>query len=447
MKNITNPLKSAMIELLSQFGRTNEALGYLSKFSTTEPHRFAIIKIGGGVLTDNLDDIVKSVSFMQKLDLTPILVHGAGPQLDKALVENNIKTKKVDGLRVTDEKVIKYVRQVMYDESHKLIDALEAHNIKTRAFHHGIFECSYLDQEKYGFVGKPTTLNTENVIRAAKAGSVPIITPLGETEGGQMMNINADTATQILARNIQPRKIVFLTPSGGIWDKKGHIIPAINLATDYDHLMAQVWIKGGMKIKLREIKSLLENLPNQSSVSITSGDCLTRELFTHKGAGTLVRKGEALSTENSLLEDLEPTARALLEECFKRPLNKHYLKVLPIKQVIWSKSRRAMAIIIEGKDGISYLDKFAVTPEAQGEGLGAALWAEIIKNHPSLYWRSRTNNAINNWYIGKADTMVRQKGWLILSYGIENKDILDAIKIDALSRPVGWGDKKSLGEI
>ena len=141
-----------------------------------------------------------------------------------------------------------------------------------------------------------------------------------------------------------------------------------------------------------------------------------------------------------------PKSKFLLESCFNKALKPDYFKKLILKQVIWSKSKRAIAIITEGKNGIPYLDKFAVTPEAQGEGLGAALWVEIKKNNPALYWRSRTSNVINNWYISKSDTMIRDQDWLILSYGIKNKNTLDLIKKDALNRTSSWIRTDGFGE-
>lgn len=141
-----------------------------------------------------------------------------------------------------------------------------------------------------------------------------------------------------------------------------------------------------------------------------------------------------------------PKSKFLLESCFNKTLKPDYFKKLILKQVIWSKSKRAIAIITEGKNGIPYLDKFAVTPEAQGEGLGAALWVEIKKNNPALYWRSRTSNVINNWYISKSDTMIRDQDWLILSYGIKNKNTLDLIKKDALNRTSSWIRTDGFGE-
>ena len=433
-----NPIKSAIVELLTQFGRTNEALTYLNAFAGTDMHRFAIIKIGGGVLETEANAIVKSIAFMQNIGLVPVLVHGGGAQIDKRLQAHGIEVKKKGGLRITDAQTIQHLRQIMYQESHKLADALEKHNVKTRTFQHGVFECDYLDRETFGYVGTPQIVHIERIAQAAQAGMIPIVTPLGESASGQMMNINADTATQALAQAIKPQKIVFLTPSGGIWNACGETITAINLATDYDDLISQPWIEGGMRIKLQEIYALLQTLPDNCSVSVTSANSLTRELFTHQGAGTLIRKGESLNVQSTLSKEDKIIITELLTQCFAQQLRFDYFDDLAVKEIIWSRSKRALALITKGIDGIAYLDKFAVTPQARGEGLGAALWAQIIKRHPRLYWRSRTDNPINNWYVSKADHMTRQKNWLVLSYGIVDKNILNTLRQDTIARPSSW---------
>ena len=363
--------------------------------------------------------------------------------MDKAITQAGVAVEKIDGKRVTSPDIMKVVRHVMYEVNHTLQDALEARGIRARGFQHGIFECDYLDEEKFGLVGKIEKVNLDALIKATKSGAIPIIPPLGESNTGQMLNINADTATNALARAIEPAKVVFVTPSGGLWDANGEVIAAVNLVTDFDHLMKQDWLEGGMRLKLQEIKNLLDDLPDSASVSITSTKKLTRELFTYKGAGTMVRQGEEMIVEQSLSSQKETKAKALLETCFDRTLENDYFEKGD-HDYIWSTSHRALAVITKGVDGIPYLDKFAVTPEAQGVGLGASLWVEILKRHPKLYWRSRINNPINNWYINKADAMVRAKdnGWLFLSYGIAGPDILGKCQSDALNKAVNWvGDE------
>ena len=132
-----------------------------------------------------------------------------------------------------------------------------------------------------------------------RAGHLPILTSFGETASGQIVNLGSDTAVRELAVATQPYKMIFLTEVGGLLGEDGRIISAVNLAEDYDFLMAQPWVHSGMRSKLQEIKHLLEGLPDSSSASITSPDHLARELFTHVGSGTLVRRGErALGAEH-----------------------------------------------------------------------------------------------------------------------------------------------------
>ena len=87
-----------------------------------------------------------------------------------------------------------------------------------------------------------------------------MIASLGETAGGQILNINADFAANELVQVLQPYKIVFLTGTGGLLDDDGKVIDSINLSTEYDHLIAQPWINGGMRVKIEQIKDLLDTL-------------------------------------------------------------------------------------------------------------------------------------------------------------------------------------------
>ena len=93
---------------------------------------------------------------------------------------------------------------------------------------------------------------------------------------------------------------MFLTGTGGLLDDDGKVIDSINLSTEYDTLMAQPWITGGMRVKIEQIKDLLDKLPLASSVSITRPAELAKELFTHKGSGTLVRRGERVDVHARL---------------------------------------------------------------------------------------------------------------------------------------------------
>src|SRR5690606_18089697 len=153
-----------------------------------------------------------------------------------------------------------------------------------------------------------------------RSGAIPILGCLGVATGGQILNMNADTATRLLVEVLQPMKIIFLSDTGGLLDGEGKLIEWVNLETDYEDLMAQEWLHSGMRLKIEEIKRLLDASPDTSSVSITTPKALIRELFTHGGAGTLIRKGERILEIEDRDEVDTGKLTALLETSFGRKL-------------------------------------------------------------------------------------------------------------------------------
>ena len=141
-------------ELLAQLGSSREAQQYLKEFSGTNQARFAVVKVGGGILRDHLEELTTALAFLHRLGLIPVVLHGAGPQLDQALKDAGIETQKRDGLRVTSESVMSVARPLIYRENLRLVEALEDRGIRARSVQHGVFLCDYLDREKYGFVGE-----------------------------------------------------------------------------------------------------------------------------------------------------------------------------------------------------------------------------------------------------------------------------------------------------
>jgi acetylglutamate kinase len=165
---------------------------------------------------------------------------------------------------------------------------------------------------------------------------------------------------------------------------------------------------------------------------------LARELFTHRGAGTLIRKGEKIIESDEFTAELKVRAKALLEESFGRELRDDYFDDLAIECVLASESFGAMAVVLKGVNGLPYLDKFAVTPEAQGAGLGAAVWQSLLHRCPQLYWRSRTRNPVTPWYFDQADAAFTVDHWVAFSVGIEDFDQLKRCRDDCLARLESW---------
>lgn len=423
-----------IVKLLRNLGSRSEVEQYLKEFSSLDSQKFAIVKVGGGILRDDLDSLATSLSFLHKVGLYPIVIHGAGTQLNEALEERGIETRRKGGLRVTDAETLEVARKVFMRENLRLVEALEDLGTRARPVTSGVFEARLLDEQEYGYVGEVVRVDLEPLRSSIRSRALPIVACLGETPSGQIVNINADVAARELAVEGEPYKVIFLTPTGGILDQYEQVIPSINLSEDFDHLMRQDWVHSGMRLKLEQIKQMLDRMPHSTSVSITTPDHLARELFTHRGSGTLIRRGERVMRYESFDEVDQARVRTLLESCFGRPLLPDYFEQKPCYRVYVTESYRAIAILTM-EDGVPYLDKFGVTQRAQGEGLGRSVWLRMREENPVLFWRSRQNNPINAWYFQQSDGAYRQEPWTVFWYGVEGFKTMRACVERALSMP------------
>ncbi|MGH8125143.1 MAG: acetylglutamate kinase, partial [Rhodanobacteraceae bacterium] len=116
--------RQTIVRLLSAMGSAREIQQYLKRFSQVDAKRFAVVKVGGAVLRDELTELASSLTFLQRVGLTPIVVHGAGPQLEEELFKAGIEKRTVDGLRVTPPQALGIVRRVFHQQNLKLVDAL-----------------------------------------------------------------------------------------------------------------------------------------------------------------------------------------------------------------------------------------------------------------------------------------------------------------------------------
>ena len=419
--------RQTIVRLLSSMASAKEISQYLKRFSQLDAKRFAVVKVGGAVLRDDLEALTSSLTFLQEVGLTPIVVHGAGPQLDEQLSAAGIEKKTVNGLRVTTPEALAIVRRVFQASNLQLVEALQQAGARATSITGGVFEAEYMDRATYGLVGEVRGVNLAPIEASLQAGSIPVIASLGETPGGQILNVNADFSANELVQVLQPYKIIFLTGTGGLLDEEGKVIDSINLSTEYDHLIAQPWMHGGMKVKIEQIKDLLDRLPLDSSVSITRPADLAKELFTHKGSGTLVRRGEKVLRATSWAELDLGRMKSLIESSFGRELLPDYFERTPLLRAYVSENYRAAVILLGTDEGV-YLDKFAVLDDAQGEGLGRAVWNVMREETPSLFWRSRHNNQVNIFYYAESDGCIKQEKWKVFWYGLEGPGAFDRIE-------------------
>ena len=422
-------IRETIVQLLSNVSDGSEIRTYLRRFSEVDRSRFAVIKIGGAILRDRLEETAASLAFLHEVGLTPIVLHGGGPQLDEHLTTRGIESNKIDGLRVTTPDVLDAARAVFTSQNIELVEAVRRQGVDAHGLTQGAFDADYLDLAKYGFVGEPTAVHLDLIRSIVDSGAIPILTCLGVAPGGQLVNMNADAATRQLVHSVQPMKIIFLVDSGGLLDHNGDVIDSINLASDYDELMAQEWVHSGMRVKLNEIKRLLDDSSPMTSVSITTPSALARELFTHSGAGTMVRKGEVIHRHRESSQLDRELLTELIESAFHKRLVPTWFEELSLLSAYVSETYRAAAIVAE-VGGFSYLDKFAIHETARGEGFARTVWDHMLRDYPTLFWRSRSDNSFNAFYEKEADGLMRTGQWTVFWKGENDFDrIAMAMKV------------------
>ncbi len=417
--------RDIILNLLHNLGSPREIDKYMRHFAGVERPRPIVVKVGGGIIADQLDELAAALALLRRLGICPIVVHGGGPQLTDALDLEGIECQWVDGKRVTTPEVLTAARRVFQNVGVGLSHALAQRGVTARPIVSGVFEARVAGDARLGLVGSVDRVELSAIEAAIDLDCVPIVSPLGETASGQILNINADEATRALASAVHAIKVVFLTPTGGLLNERGAVMPAINLAEDYETLMQRDWVSGGMALKLREIKALVDGLPPAASVSITSPEHLASELFTHKGHGTLIRRGTHIRSHDTLDGVDTRRLRALLESSFKGVLIDDYFVTTPIERLILADDYTAGAVMT-GDGPVPYMDKFAVTAESQGDGMGASLWERVSAAFPKLFWRSRIDNRINGWYLSRCDGARRIADWVVFWRGLSTQDEIES---------------------
>ena len=423
--------KDTILKLLSSISSEKEIRKYLDRFSSDD-YRFAVIKVGGAVIQSDLENLVSSLAFLNDVGLRPIIVHGGGPKLSEELNKRKIEFSFLNGQRITTKEVLDVAYEIFSGENKKIVSALNNQNVNAISVIGDIFSCN-IENKDLGYVGQIKETNSNKIKDIISSGGIPVIAPIGYTEENQLVNINGDKATLALAKEIVPDKVIFLSEVGGIFDGKNQLISNINIKDDYHNLMDQEWLHSGMKLKLEQIKLLLDSLPSNSSVSITKPLHLNRELFTDAGFGTLVKAGHQINKLKSLNVDQINILVSILESAFKGTLSKSYFEN-DDKEFYISECNRS-SIVLRSYQDIAYMDKFAVINTARGEGLGNAMWNKMLSEHKKIFWRSRASNAINNFYKDVCDGFQKSDEWNIFWIGINDLDELTACINYAINQP------------
>ena len=263
---------------------------YLNKYND----EYIVIKCGGSVLVNKnlFDNFINDISILNKLGFMPVVIHGGGKRISNKLNEAGIKSDFISGLRVTDEKSIDIVVEVLNNFNKEITEALKKNSCNSQAITNNQNNILMVEQEdqRLGFVGTPKKISQSIIEQIVKEKKVPVIAPLGLDKNNQVFNINADTAAGAIAKKLNARRLIIMSDVEGVLDDKKKLISEIN--TDkINELIQNNIISGGMIPKIQNCLDVASN--GVKGVCIIDGrmnHSILFELLSNAGSGTLIRK-------------------------------------------------------------------------------------------------------------------------------------------------------------
>ena len=268
----------------------NEVKKYIEKYL----EEIIVIKCGGSVLLDEnlFKQFIEDVSVIYKLGLSVIVVHGGGKNIKKKLDKQNIESKFIDGLRVTDERTIKVVEEALLELNSEIINNLKNLQVSAESLapHNKNIIKVKPEKKELGFVGSPKEINLNGILKIIKEKKIPIVVPMGTSDDKKIYNINADIAAGAVAKQLNSRRLLLMTDVEGVFDKNKKLIPEIN-SSIAEKMLKDGDISGGMIPKINTCLDAVNN--GVTGVVIVDGrkpHSILFELFSDIGAGTLIRK-------------------------------------------------------------------------------------------------------------------------------------------------------------
>ena len=206
-----------------------------------------VIKYGGNVLIDRevFNNFILDIQILNRLGLSIVVVHGGGPRIKRELEKSNIESRFINGLRVTDQKIINIVEKVLIEFNRDIVESLN--------------------------------------------NKIPVVAPLGLDEKNQVYNINGDTAAGAIAKSLKSRRLLLMTNVEGVLDKEKKLITEISSEKTLELIKDQT-ISGGMIPKINTCLDAVNN--GVRGVVIIDGrkpHSILNEIFSDSGAGTLIR--------------------------------------------------------------------------------------------------------------------------------------------------------------
>ncbi len=286
-----------MEELIKKAGILIEALPYIQKFSG----KTVVVKYGGNAMVNDelKNSVMEDITLLKFIGLNPIVVHGGGPDISKALNDRGVKSRFINGLRVTDDVTMQTAQQVLIGKTNKEIVALlntkGGRAVGISGIDGSFIECKkqYADVDgdkvDIGYVGDIVHIKHCLIDLLASDQYIPVIAPIGTDDEGNSYNINADTVAAAVAAAVQAEKLILLTDVEGVKDNGGKVIYEVHKNEIFE-MINDGTISGGM---IPKVLGCLEAIDKGvAGVHIIDGripHCLLLEIFTKTGIGTLIK--------------------------------------------------------------------------------------------------------------------------------------------------------------
>lgn len=274
----------------------SEALPFIKAYRDTT----VVIKYGGSAMVDEQlrATFADDVAALHYVGIRPVIVHGGGPAISRAMGQRGIEPQWVDGLRVTDVATIRVVQTTLAGEINpdivRLVNAHGSLAIGVSGLDANLFVARPRDQ-RLGFVGDVASVNPGLVVGLQEKGFVPVVAPLARGEDGHVYNLNADTAAGALARALGARKLVYLTDVEGLYRDLGDedsLLSQIGV-TELENMLTSTGVSNGMLPKVQSCIHALRG--GVERVHILDGriqHALLLEIFTPEGIGTMITMEE-----------------------------------------------------------------------------------------------------------------------------------------------------------
>jgi acetylglutamate kinase len=276
-----------------------EALSYIRRFRD----RLTVIKLGGSAIEDPLavQATLQDVVFMETVGLRPLLVHGGGKAIDRAMAEAGLEPRKLLGRRYTDPETLNIVVGVLQQISADIESQIRKLGGRAVSMIAGSLQCLFGERlvlndgdrpVDLGRVGRVTRVDCDLLRDLCAAGVVPVLPSLAVDADGGWLNVNADTAAAAVAANLHADKFVLLTDTPGILLERSNectLARSLDAAACRD-LIGRGVIADGM---IPKVEACLESLQaGVGQTHIIDGrlrHSLLLEIYTERGVGTEIR--------------------------------------------------------------------------------------------------------------------------------------------------------------